>query len=1003
MTTSSGVGLDPWVEERPGESDDVLQARVQQHGENYLRSVLDKLNASGAETDLKFLDARAPHLALARVSAMMRALKTFADGCFPDGGNDRSVKYHRPIRIGVFDGRPIVASPLMLATTAVIYSQSAWNRRRFHDLRSALRTEVLLEGLVYPPELIHTVPLIVGLKNLVRTSIGGDKEVGVWVDNKLRFDDDQEIAKCFAALLLDCFPASGSQRVDAKAAVDTLVLVTAAYEARLQDANCELLGRFEAFGEKIKEHLRLGESKHGTLVAMEFSKFLFSEKSKRELFLAEVARKYLESGKYSDSEEEAAPFIVWFCLDRYWSTMHAGALSLLPPSFLASRFIPWLGRPKCFKGLLGPGSTQLYRLKLEGDDAFRVILGLQPTIWERVATALSTFRSYGGGNNRIPTAFLARQMEILSYCYPEEMLELHVRGDERIAGLSADTSLWLPMDYPTKDELEKLVKEGKWRDPRLLVTRYAASMVMNRSIGVGHPARIFKLGDAQTPVPVAKRIEAEAKWSELIRWAADKNAHAAWDKYLGKYDAPPPTAPCFVPQRVVWNKVEKPLVLGVDIGGTYTKVALYDYEPKAGTLSHAPRCEYKFGTRKPDKQPYPNADAFVQRLDDELRAAKDDKANLLWPNWAADQQHIVAIGVTWPGAVAGGPGLEYVAANSGLLTCFAAFADKPHWEAEAVAIRGLCLREAFVRHFQRDARSPYVRLLNDAVAHVLFERWQLKGFAPRPGEIVVGLTAGTGSGMAVMEVTEDSKGRILDVLAEVGRLITHISDPFPSLGSGDPSPVGQGRDAFTSETLGKVATELLKQVLPGGTLPGVFSKGVPSLLISWLREKAAGQSEQLVNIEKEWQPVVTGATLDDLGTELDKILSQLTWRSRKKFPFAANSDLFAQEVIRRAGGELADLIATTVSLFGATNVITGGGPLSGCVGKELRASARQALRDDYKYEVPEPDEAFGAKMHRLARLIRLPEPYDLPASSPRPKGPSGPYGAAVYAIELLPA
>lgn len=701
--------------------------------------------------------------------------------------------------------------------------------------------------------------------------------------------------------------------------------------------------------------------------------------------------------------------------------MHAGALSSLPPSFLASRFIPWLGRPKCFKGLLGPGSTHLYRLKLEGDDAFRVILGLQPTIWERIAKALSTFRSYGGGNNRIPTAFLARQMEIVSYCYPEEMLEIHVQGDVQITGLRADTSLWLPLDCPTKEELEKLTSAQAWSNPKLLVTRYAASMVMNRGIGVGYPARVFRLGDAQTPVPVAERIKAETEWIKLIHWAGEKNAHAAWDKYLGKYRAGPPFVPCFVPQRIEWNKVEKPLVLGVDIGGTYTKVALYDYEPKTGTMSDEPCCEYKFRTRKlveipnekPREEPYKNAAEFVERLDQELRDAKrcDSEGNIpLWPHWAENRQRVVAIGVTWPGAVAGGPGLEYVAANSGTLTCFVPFSGQNPWDAEAVEIRGLGLREAFERHFQRDNRSPYVRLLNDAVAHVLFERWQLEGFAPRPDEIVVGLTAGTGSGMAVMQVTEDGKGRILDVLAEVGRLITHISDPFPSppdplnadLKLRVPSPVGQGRDAFTSETLGKVATELLKQVLPGGALPGVFSKGVPSLLISWLREKATGQSEQLANIEKEWQPVVMGATLDDLGTELDKILSQLTRRSRKKFPFAANSDLFAQEVIRRAGGELADLIATTVSLFGATSVITGGGPLSGCVGKELRASARQVLRDDYKNEVPASVALPGEKVHRLARLIRLPEPYDLHASSPRPKGPSGPYGAAVSAIELLP-
>ena len=115
----------------------------------------------------------------------------------------------------------------MVATTAVVYSQTDWNRRRFHDLRSASRTEDLLDGLAFPPELIRAVALLVGLKNLVRTSIGQDKEVGVWVGSRLSFEDG-EISKSFAALLQDRFPASASPSVSPEAIADSLVLVTAA-------------------------------------------------------------------------------------------------------------------------------------------------------------------------------------------------------------------------------------------------------------------------------------------------------------------------------------------------------------------------------------------------------------------------------------------------------------------------------------------------------------------------------------------------------------------------------------------------------------------------------------------------------------------------------------------------------------------------------------------------------------------------------------------------------
>ena len=46
MNASIGVGLDPWVEVIPNESATALQARVQQHGENYLKSWLDRLSAA---------------------------------------------------------------------------------------------------------------------------------------------------------------------------------------------------------------------------------------------------------------------------------------------------------------------------------------------------------------------------------------------------------------------------------------------------------------------------------------------------------------------------------------------------------------------------------------------------------------------------------------------------------------------------------------------------------------------------------------------------------------------------------------------------------------------------------------------------------------------------------------------------------------------------------------------------------------------------------------------
>jgi predicted NBD/HSP70 family sugar kinase len=657
-------------------------------------------------------------------------------------------------------------------------------------------------------------------------------------------------------------------------------------------------------------------------------------------------------------------------------------------------------------------------LVLEGDDAFEVIIGQRPppgaTIWERVDITLSNFRARRGNNSRIPTAYLARQLQILYFCYPAEMFELRVQGDERIKGLSAYTSLWLPrQDLPSVEDLENLAKTSKGlTDPKLLVARYAASMVLNRSIGFGWPARVFESVEAGTPTE---------QWIKLIQWVAVRNAHEEWFKYLGKYRAAPPDQPYPVPQRVCVAKaadsIADSLVLGVDIGGMGTKIALYGYDPKSRTLSR-PLCEHRFETKRPGGQQYENAEAFAKRLDEELARA--------WLEWPSYRDRLVAIGVTWPGAVAGRPGLEYVAANSGALAYFMPFPPTKHWEAEAAAIRRLCLREAFEKHFERGGWCPYVRLINDGVAHVLFEHWQLKQFAPRSGEIVVGHTAGMGAGMAVLDA---HTGNPLDVLAELGRLITHISDPFPPP---EAPPAGQGRDAFNTLTLGAVATKLLKQKLvePGtashfitGKLssnPEIVSQilalalgdststptpwslpQVPSLLVGWLiEEKHATRPDAKTApyFEGLWNPKKTSSvpSLLDLRKSLHDFLKDI---GCSDWP---DEQAFATDVVKRAGYELADLIATTVGLFGATNVITGGGPLSDYVGKELRDAARDALRDDYKFEVVENALMSGVKGHHLARLIRFPEPYDSTIPLPRPTGPSAPFGAASAVIELLP-
>jgi hypothetical protein len=359
-------------------------------------------------------------------------------------------------------------------------------------------------------------------------------------------------------------------------------------------------------------------------------------------------------------------------------------------------------------------------------------------------------------------------------------------------------------------------------------------------------------------------------------------------------------------------------------------------------------------------------------------------------------------------------------------------------------IRQFGLREAFEEALTEPSRghAPVVRLLNDGVAHVLAERAQLTVFsggpgALAPGEVVVGHTAGTGSALAVLR----HDGSLLpEVLAELGRLITHVSDPFPEAGA-SAFPSGAGRDAFNKSTLGRVATQLLLEALgragpeaaavsreltdamksltdasdhlaaAAGHFDTLSSDGpltpaqgmlasaanalpvIPSLLVGWLLESSPSHKERL---EKFWaaeRPHAVTASLADLSITLSRILASLLLDQ----PWGKSVQAFAEEIAHRAGQELADLVVTTTDIFSATNAVAGGGPLSGDTGRRLRQFARAELEHTYRFEVPSGPPSPTELPPRLSRLIRFPEP----SADLTPPGSSGAYGAALAAVDLL--
>ncbi len=190
-------------------------------------------------------------------------------------------------------------------------------------------------------------------------------------------------------------------------------------------------------------------------------------------------------------------------------------------------------------------------------------------------------------------------------------------------------------------------------------------------------------------------------------------------------------------------------------------------------------------------------------------------------------QGLVAIGLTWPGAIAGEPGYEYIASFSSALGYFDI--EKKFYKLSADEIHQVELREAVQEYFNLET----ITLMNDAIAHVLYYRWQFNRELLSTGETLVGLFAGTGTGEAVLD---GDTGLPVRVIAELGRFIIDIACPFP-LKDEFPAGTSRGRTFFNKDTLPTLATQLLQKK---ASLPKM-----PRLQIAWFKWKGYGKIKKL--------------------------------------------------------------------------------------------------------------------------------------------------------------
>jgi predicted NBD/HSP70 family sugar kinase len=982
MALNYGDFMLPFIEINPGESDLIVKERCEERTDFLVNYLPGQLRLTPDSPLLDCLDAIAPEVALRRIRAMLQRLKSSLDSL----SSSNPERLEELNRLDWSPDRRFAASPVLWAIGGLIFSHKKWTAPNCHDVRSAVDVDEFLRTSgapgPFPQWMSDRIPLLVALKNAYRTCVdSGLREVGVYRDGILHFKEE-EIARSMAELLKRACPTAASVTADA------LLLIANAYAGRYGDST--KVKTFEDFTQLVKQEIDRPVSQFsGILVIFEFGRHVFPA-----LESAKTPKKLA-----TELLKNQNPQVVWVSFDRFWATRHSDSLrawleeKAKLPSNLGTLFRNVTEEIQFSRGLQARlGSSNFYALSLEKDDASKVAFGCLPdkptcqqvptTVWQRISLAIKPFlerRGQTSGTGSIPWAYVMRVLDVLAYIYPIEFFRLKILRPDSPKELGDSNIIVLPREVPDIEELENAVKQEKWHHPKLLVSRCLATLLINQRMAFGNKQQAIRIDGDQAITKIQELEQIRDKWLKLATWVSEKNKHGILEKYLQV---------CLTPKiqlqtepLLIFPQQGEAQIAGFDIGGSFVKAAIYKYYPKTELLGEPVFTEkpvVEFQTRNLDGTQYENALSFVERINTELTKAWGE-------NW---QENLIAIGITWPGAIAGQPGSEYIAAYSTAIGYFKPFDPDKFFQATAEKIHQFDLRQAFQNYFQKP-----VILMNDGVAHVLYHQWQFNREILGVGETVVGLFAGTGSAEAVFD---GDTGHPLNVLAELGKQIDDIGCPFPV----DEYPSGTSRNYFNKDTLPRIGQEVLQEW-------GIEMPRIPGILIGWILENldTHASEEALKKIQQKIQRLWEEETRPG-AKSIDSYLKELK-RSLNKV--GKKDEDFAKEVTKRAGLRLADLIAQVRELYGSLNVFVGGGPMSGATGRFIRNKVREELQQGYGFDVvgDESDVVRGIgitssytawKKHHRVRLIRFPEP---PRTNIEPPGPSGVRGAAMTAVELF--
>ncbi|MFO1430127.1 MAG: hypothetical protein U1F76_08315 [Candidatus Competibacteraceae bacterium] len=1005
------------------------------------------------------------------IERILNSLRWFYYQLFPAPSRQPHLPFQRLLEPIYQAEAKEVTSPAYLVVHALTRSYLAFTQPHYHDfLSSVLAREDLVLSNIYSAPFANHVATLIEFQNALRTALLSkeESEVGVWTGTEFRLEPDSVTSVLAREILKEW---EGPTVIARDIVLMAHLAVALSYENRWTRSAPEAalggsttgssrlerqLGHAQDFLKNFAEEVSEAE---GTLCIFEFASYAAGKGGLEKFAQTSLPPLF----------QEALPHRAWLSFGRFWSNNEAERLR----AWLAKQTGPVKFTEDKYRRLANLRPQPLEQLRTlfayfdpAPADRFEVLFNSQPprvisalSVWELLSVAFRWFtaRRSLGGQTTLPVAAVGSILKMVEVIYPEHFCCVRInQAHPQLSEVSLKSRvIALPTQYPTVDELDQLVSQAeedpaKWLDTRLVVARYAAAELLNQRLAFGSgPLKLeFQLNTADEP----SASTVTTGWLQAIEWIENHDHHSTLLHYTEQTASPREDAAKDLLQEEgasLPNLADNPWALCIDIGGTGIKGGLYPLI-KIGTnyqIGESPRLAFTFAT-EPEKDygeitgegRYSDGQKFAERLYKKFAEVCSEAIRKGEATAEEIYKPIAVIGLTWPGAVSGERGREYVSATSKILSNFSGLTDEIVRNSP-IQIHLLRIRENIVDVFRRSELfgyprqpqvAPLVTLLNDGEAHTLASLDQFD-IHDLPSGYAIVLTAGTGTALGVLR-----DGEPLPFLAEAGKFVIDLAAPFTTQGN---FPVGTGNKLFSANTFSELAEQIVityearreQSSLPAepSAIPMLPVKAVElGYYCAELLENPAGAEkcakewyesyaeEQLRNPilppegKQDYREIIARrqkALRDALRyygnpavalvgspnyAVLEKVLTPLLEKINAKSPGLDGLFTFIAEVAYSAGCLLADLIAGADGLFGITVALTTGGPMSGEMGKLVRAFARHELREGYGYNVVE---AFEERRDRYRPLrlrgIYFPEPS-------RETPTSAAWGAGKAVLEL---